>query len=647
MRQAHPGLSPSAIASLLKTTGRSLVDTRNGVATPRIDTLAAAQLLPGAFGAYAGDAVAVPDGSGEAMATATVAGFAGTLASVEAVVEISHDDPRQLQITLEGPDGTTVVLHDHTGEANRPISGVYGKTLAAAGSLGVFQGKQANGLWTLRVSDDTVGAAGSIRAFAMRMVAGQPSASIPAAASTAVVPIVGRVQGTKFFLSDVRIFNPNATDQELSLYYVAQGLNGTQAVKATETIPAGRVLALNDVVGSEFGYAESIGELTVLGADTRFLTTSRAYTQSANGTFGLFVPGFASADALRTGETATTNGLVKNSQFHTNAGFTETSGSAASVKMDVRGSDGTLLATTTRTAPANGSVLVTDIIGDRGLGATSNFRVDFTVVSAAGRVAPFATFIDDETGDGVFEPAERALSSSEDLVVAQASHASGANGTFFQTNLHITNVGSAAASVTVSLIPRVLSGTPNPPRVYAIPAGATLEKLDVLASEFGLSDPSAAGLRIHPSAAARLAVSTRTYVEKFGGTFGFSIPGIPVSKAIGLGDGAAAVIQLDQTSAAQGFRSNFGFAEVAGAEATVRVTAKSGDTGAVLGARTWVVDAGTSFQGNVSEVVGDGAFSNLYLEFTVQAGAGRVLGYGVSVDNTSGDAIYIPAQEEP
>jgi hypothetical protein len=264
-----------------------------------------------------------------------------------------------------------------------------------------------------------------------------------------------------------------------------------------------------------------------------------------------------------------------------------------------------------------------------------------------GRVAPFTTFVDDETGDGVFEAAERALSSGEDLIVAQASHASGANATFFKTNLNVTNVGSATATVTVSLIPRVLSGAPNPPRVYTIPPGATIEKLDVLATEFGLADPSAAGLRIHPSAPARLAVSTRTYVEKFGGTFGFSIPGIPVSKAIGLGDGTAAVIQLDQTSAAQGFRSNFGFAEVGGAEAAVRVTVKSGDTGAVIGTRTWILAAGASLQANVSEVVGSGVFSNLYLEFTVDAGAGRVLCYGVSVDNTSGDAIYIPAELEP
>lgn len=657
MHQAHPELSPAAIGSLLKTTGRTLSDPRNGIATPRVDTLFAAQLLPNAFASFDGSPVPVPDGSGSATATATVSGFAGALASVEAVVEVEHDDPRQLLITLRGPDGTTVLLHNHTGSAQHPINAIYGKTVASAQSLGLFQGKQANGVWTLTVSDDTALVSGSIRNFAMRMVAGQPSGSIPAGAETEVVPVVGRVQGTKFFLSDVRIFNPQATQQSLSLFYVAQGLSGSQAVTTTRTIAPGQVLALNDVVGSEFGYADSIGELTLLGSDTRFITTSRAYNQSSNGTFGLFVPAFDSEDGLGPGEQATANGLAKNSQFHTNAGFTEVSGATASVKMDVRGGNGTLLASTTRTAPANGYLLVFDIIGDRGLGATSNFRIDYTVVSGAGRVIPFATFIDDVTGDGVFEAAVNPALSSDDIIVAQASHARGANADFFKTNLHITNLGSATATVTVSLIPRVLTGTPNPPRVYAIAPGATLEKLDVLAAEFGLADPSAAGLRIHPSAAARLRVSSRTYVEKFGGTFGFSIPGVAASQAFGW-DGCnggppcpaqATVIQLDQTASAQGYRSNLGFAEVGGADTQVHVTIRD-DMGNAIGGGVYAVPAGRSFQTNVQQVLGGiaASVSNIYVQFRIEAPTtGRILAYGVSVDNTSGDAIYVPARKEP
>jgi subtilisin-like proprotein convertase family protein len=654
MHQAHPELSPTAIGSLLKTTGRPLTDPRNGVLTPRIDTLAAAQQLPGGFASFDGNTVPVPDGSDSATATVTVSGFAGTLASVEAVVEVEHDDPRQLLITLRGPDGTTVVLHDHTGSPEHPINAIYGKTVASEQSLGLFQGKQANGVWTLTVSDDTALVSGSIRNFAMRMVAGQPSGSIPPGAETEVVPLVGRVQGTKFFLSDVRIFNPQAAEQSLSLFYVARGLNGSQAVTTTRTIAPGQVLALNDVVGSEFGYADSIGELTLLGADTRFITTSRAYTQSSNGTFGLFVPAFRSGSTLGPGEQATANGLAKNAQFHTNAGFTEVSGAPASVKIDVYGGNGTLLASTTRSAPANGTLLVTDIIGDRGLGATSNFRVNYTVVSGTGRVIPYATFIDDVTGDGVFEAAVNPAVSSDDVIIAQASHATGANSDFFKTNIHITNLGSANATVTVSLIPRVLTGTPSAPRVYVIAPGATLEKLDVLASEFGLGDPSAAGLRIHPNVPARLVVSSRTYVEKLAGTFGFSIPGVAASKAFGFECGLgqlcpsqATAIQLDQTSAAQGYRSNFGFAEVGGADTVVRVTIRD-DMGHSLNSVLYTVPAGGSFQANVGQVLGGTAVSNIYLQFHVEAPTtGRVLAYGVAVDNTSGDAIYIPAEKEP
>ncbi len=40
----------------------------------------------------------------------------------------------------------------------------------------------------------------------------------------------------------------------------------------------------------------------------------------------------------------------------------------------------------------------------------------------------------------------------------------------------------------------------------------------------------------------------------------------------------------------------------------------------------------------------DSGESNVYLRVQVESGAGRILAYGVSIDNTSGDAIYIPAE---
>ena len=645
LRQKYPNLSPSAILGILRSTGKPITDPRNGVVTPRIDTLAAVQTDSTAFGFYTGPAVSIPDGTGSVTATAVVSGVTRPMASVQAWVEIDHSQPQQLRLTLIGPDGTTAVLQDQTGTTEHPINSNYGKTTATAQSLGVFAGKVANGTWTLKVEDVVPGTIGRIRAFSVTVIPGQPVEAIPPAADGRTLPVVAHTPGTKLFLSDVRLYNPGPGTKTFSLYYVGAGQTGNTASKDTRTVSAGQVLALNDVIVNEYGFADSIGEMTIVTSDTNFIATSRAYNVSDNGTFGLFIPGIRTSGGIAAGSgTATANGLAQTDSFHTNVGFTEVSGFPVTVHMDLYSGNGALLASREASTGPYTSVIIPFIISDRGLPSTSNFRVDFRVVSATGRVIPYATYVDNATGDGSYQSAINPALSADDVIVAQTSHVTGANSDFFRTDLNITNLDTAPVTVTVSLLPLLLSGTPASPRVYTIQPGQTLEKLDVLASEFGLGDPSAAGLRIHPSTAARLAVSTRTYVTKFGGTFGFSVPGVAASSAIGVGT-TATVIQLDQTSAANGYRSNFGFTEVAGAAATVRVTVRSGDTGGILGAKSYPVNASSSFQANVQDILGSGVTANnIYLQFTVDSGGGRVIPYGAAVDNKAGDAIFMIAE---
>jgi len=652
VRQARPDLTAFGVLGVLRTTGVPVTDPRNGIITPRVDTLAAVQQPIGRFGGFVGTPVAVPDGTGSASATATVSGLLPVVKSVQVWAQIDHPDPRELRVRLTGPDGTSILLHDRTGALQQPINAVYGRTDVPAQPLSAFQEKQANGTWTLTVEDLVAGTTGRIRNFSVTIVPGQPVVPIPAHTDGNVLPVVGHVRGTtKFFLSDVRLYNPTATPKNFSLYYVPNGQSGATAVRATRTVGAGQILALNDIIFSEFGFDSSIGEVTIAASDPAFIATSRAYTQSTNGTFGLFVPGFRTSSGLSFGQgRATVNGFRKDSGFHTNVGFTEDSGAPVTVRIDLLDGDGALLTSTTRDAAANQTLLITDIIGDRGLGATANFRVDFTVTSLTGRIVPFGILIDDATGDGLFEPGGNPAPSSEDVIVSQASFAHGNNDTFFKTNLYVTNVGASPVTFTLSLIPRLITGTPAPPAVIVIAPGQTIEKLDVLNTQFGLQDPSASGLRIHPTGPAQLVVSTRTFVEKFGGTFGFFIPGLSASSSgvIGLGTGRVAAIQLDQSSAATGSRSNFGMAEIGGADVLVHVTAKSGDTRAVLGAKSYFVAANTSFQTSVTDILGSGAFAtNIYLQFELEGGAGKILAYGVAVDNTSGDAIYVPAAREP
>jgi subtilisin family serine protease len=645
VRQARPGLSSSTTVSLLRATGRPIADLRNGVVTPLVDALAAVQFAPATFGNLDAPPILIPDATGSATATTTVSGFTGFLSTVEVWVEIDHPDPRQLRLTLTGPDGASVVLQDRSGSLERPINVVYGRTESSLFPLTAFRGRPANGTWKLTVQDLVAGVTGRILHFSVTPIAGleePPIEAIPLAADAVVLPIVARTNGTKFFQTDAHFYNPTSDPKEFDLYFVGTSQTGSSARKTTRFIDPGQVLALNDLVLSEFAQTDSFGELTVLSNDTNFIATSHTYTRGDSGMFGFSAPGFLARGGLALFEgTATANGLAKTPTMHTNVGFTETSGFPVTVRFDVRNGNGTLLGTTSRSAAPNTTTLITDILLDRGIPSQSNFRVDFTVTSPTGRVVPFATTVDKVTGDPVFHAAMMPALTTDDNVVSQASHVVGANGDFFQTTLDITNLNAAPASFTVSLLPLILPPGVTTERAYVIQPGQTLEFLDVLSTEFDLDAPVAAGLLIHPAAAARLAVSSRTSVAKFGGTFGFSIDGVPVSSALSPGITGTA-IGLDQNSDS---RTNFGFTEVAGADVIVEVSARSGDTGDTLATNDYFVAAHTSFQTTLADLLGPGATeSNLYLQFTITAGVGKVVAYAGSIDNTSGDVSYTPAQ---
>ena len=125
------------------------------------------RLSASSFAVSSAPATAIPDGTGSATATATISGFTRPIAAVEAWVEIDHPAPQQLRLTLTGPDGTSVILHDQSGAPEQPINTIFGSTGAPLFSLNAFYGKQANGTWTLKVEDLVAGVTGRIRAFAV------------------------------------------------------------------------------------------------------------------------------------------------------------------------------------------------------------------------------------------------------------------------------------------------------------------------------------------------------------------------------------------------------------------------------------------------------------------------------------------------
>jgi minor extracellular serine protease Vpr len=578
--------------------------------------------------------------------TASEVGTPPTIESVNAIVSATNGSDVDIEFTASDPDGDMAGVHidffDATGAfvdttGDQPVT-LSGTSVTGTITVNGGAGSACPGCASVRLQIyDSKGNRSNVVPDTFLV----PTSAIPASGSDEiVVPLVAHVQGSKFFQSDVRLFNPDPlATRSVAAYFLPQGGDSATALLSTLTLDPRQTLSLPDIVYTKFKQRSGIGSLTLVSADDHFDVTSRAYSPSANGTFGTFVPGSSASLALGEG-LATANGLMRTVSFHTNAGLTETDGAPATVEIDLSDASGAPLGQTTQTVGPHQN-LQFDLFDTimPGASAVSNARATFRVVAGSGRVLPYATIVDDSTGDGVFEPAVSPALSTQDIIIPQASHAQGANGTFFVTDLHITNAGQTPVSLSLSLIPRVLTGSPRGVDPFPLAPGATFEALDVLSSVFGLADPSAAGIVVHPVSAASLVVTTRTYVPAFGGTEGFFIGGVAAASALRAGAPPEVALHLDANAAT---RSNFGFAEVLGAPVTVQVTARDA-SGQVIGVpAVYLLGANASFQTSLTDIVG-GSADGVLLEFEVLSGSGGILPYATAIDNLSGDAIYVPA----
>jgi subtilisin-like proprotein convertase family protein len=167
LRQVRPSLTGFGAVGLLRSTGLAVIDPRNGIVTPRMDAFAAVTLPAARFGAFAGTGVPIPDAAGSAVATLALSGLPGGIEGIRVWVQIDHNDPRDLRVTISAPDATPVLLQDQTGGLSRPINAVYGLTDTPAQPLSAFQGRSPNGTWTLTVQDLVPGTTGRIRNFSV------------------------------------------------------------------------------------------------------------------------------------------------------------------------------------------------------------------------------------------------------------------------------------------------------------------------------------------------------------------------------------------------------------------------------------------------------------------------------------------------
>lgn len=501
------------------------------------------------------------------------------------------------------------------------------------------------------VSFQVVDAQGNLSNTSYASFLQAPAVAIPSssAAYQTTLPLVAHSQGTFFFQSDARLFNPSSSDYMFAdAYFTPQGESGAgpllQALHTTIPVAPRQSFALDDLVLDSFGLSNGIGSLTLLSTDENgspipLIANERAYTRQGGGTFGTSAPAQTPPQAIGIADGTTwANGFPTATGFHTNVGATEVTGQTTVVKIVGFGAGGNVVGSFDMTMAPYSNLQVNNPAA-AGMFTAPPALICYQVTSG-GKVIAYATSVDEGSGDTSLSLAVPTPASSGDLIIAQTAHTAGANNTFFTSNFALSNTGITPATVQLSLLPDFLGGTPTTPAPVTIGPRSTFLAPDVLAAEFGLgTGNSGSGIRIHPAGPSSLVASAKTTTPNpnGSGSYGFFLNDENSSAALSAGH-AAVSIQVEQDTL---YRTNFGFTEISGQPVTVRATVYD-DQGVPLGTRAFPVAASSTSQFPISAIISDTSVANGYIEFTIDSGAGSVLPFVAEVDNITGDAIAVP-----
>ncbi|HEV7573951.1 MAG TPA: M57 family metalloprotease [Thermoanaerobaculia bacterium] len=471
-----------------------------------------------------------------------------------------------------------------------------------------------------------------------------------------IIPAIAHADGIgSRFVSDVRLTNTASQSIDYELTYTPNGTDGTVTGKqVTLTVKAGDTKALNDIVKDWYG-SGVLGEppqgsleirpLNFAGKDPVSISlatvaASRTYSVAATGTFGQYIPALALVNFLSKAS-ASKISLQQVSQssatggFRTNLGFIEGSGQAVDFVATLLDDAGHTVAERAYSLkPYESQQQRLDQFFS--VSSITDGRVEVRVTSDTGHVSSYASVLDNTTTDPLLVfPADPAKISAKRFVVPGVAEFDNSFSNF-HTDMRIYNGGTSPVDVTLAF-----TGASVPNKVKTIGAGETLAVDNVLPTLWNIT--GGGSVVATTASESQLVVTARTFSrdKSNGGTFGQFIPGVTAAEAVGNGDRALQIVQLEESPA---FRTNLGLVEVTGNPITVELLAYSPDS--KVAARTVVpLGAGEYLQkGGIFKSLG---FNNVYngrITARVISGTGRVASYGSVIDNRTTDPTYVPSQ---
>ncbi|HYI12399.1 MAG TPA: hypothetical protein VEK57_25320 [Thermoanaerobaculia bacterium] len=456
-----------------------------------------------------------------------------------------------------------------------------------------------------------------------------------------VLPGVARLPGAfnSNWLTDVTIYNPLDTPQQVEVQYVPLGeaVQAESVRKITLTLNPFEIRFVPDSLQALFLIETGGGALHFLPA-TAINVVGRTYSSKDGGTFGFGMQAIDAMNATGPNFPVTFAGAFPGDRFRTNILLTDTSGRGTEIGLNAYGVTGALGdPNRTISAPANG------IIQLNGLGSTMGLfgRDSAGLIIRPTRGTAIATVvaIDNRTNDPTYFPPD--LTATIARAIPVIGHVDGAHGAHFRSDLYLFNPSRQTQTVLLDAkqwdsptrVNRQFTLLPNEARV--IP--------DALVTLFGMT--GLARLQYSsPEEGDGVRVTSRTYTrEESGATYGSLIPPLNNFQIATTGD----ALEILGAGGGAGFRTNLGLVELApqqfGQPVRVRVRIigserKTNDSFIVEVPRSGGMQIGDIF---TARGITAPAAALLVVEVLDQ---GLIGAYATLTDNKTNDTTYLGAQ---
>jgi len=385
-------------------------------------------------------------------------------------------------------------------------------------------------------------------------------------------------QGTNW-RSDIEIHNLGTELGVFEVLMLEHGEDNTVPETVELSLAAGQSVRLADVLQGEFN-TDGAAALILIPSFGRIVATSRTYNLlgpgnalglPAGATFGQFVPALPISSAIQDGEEGRIIQLSHSSGSaggaRANLGLVNATVAELAVRIELFNGDGLRLGVVNRTLEPLEYEQINRIYERVTVDDVDDGYAVVSTTTPGGSFFAYASVVDNLTGDPVAILAERLPGAApagpgDPVYVVAASHATGAAGTNWRTDLEVHCTSDGPAEFTIEVLEHGVNNSDPMSRNFVLESQKSIRLNDVLWEEFSFE--GAAALRVTPSRG-RVLVTSRTYNLLGAGndlglppgaTFGQFIQGVTDERAIARGEHGRLIQLAQSTDDQSGFRTN-------------------------------------------------------------------------------------------